>query len=154
MLMHDDLDNKPPTFRAAVFIGSPIPFSYRTDVGIDARLYFGVPLSPPNPHGRPTKIPEQLVTDPAYLRNPAQLGDGAEAFLYQMFQSDCDSARIRVPTGHVIGSRDKWCLHSKELVALCSADKRHVFTHDGGHEIPRGYTEELCDLVETVFGGL
>jgi len=145
-------------FQAAVFIGSPVPFSKRTDVGIDARSYFGVDPNPPNPFGRPTTVPAHLVTDPAYLRNPAQLdvsGDDAEATLegvqYQMFHPSTDTVRLGIPTGHVYGSRDKWFPHSKDLAALCRGDVRTVFQHCGGHEVPRGCEEELCDLIETVF---
>ena len=179
LLLHQELDGQEePLFKAAIFIGSPLPFSYRTDVGIDARKYFGLAEDPPNAHGRPTEIPPHLITDPAYLRNPAQLdgktqqkkttttttttqqaGPGGQPELqppdladmqYQMFHPTSDAVRIQVPTGHVFGSRDKWYRHSRDLVGLCREDRRSVFEHDGGHEVPRAYTEELCDLIETV----
>jgi pimeloyl-ACP methyl ester carboxylesterase len=151
ILLHAELEGEAPMFKAAIFIGSPVPFARRTEVGIDARKYFGVSDGRPNEHGRPTMVPAHLVTDPAYLRNPAQLEDmSIDRVQYQMFHPTVDDIRIRVPTGHVFGRRDKWYLHSKDLVGLCHEDKRIIFEHDGGHEVPRAHTEELCDLIETV----
>lgn len=153
LLLHQELDQQePPIFKAAIFIASPVPFSYKTNVGIDARKYFGISETPRNDHNRPTSIPAHLVTDAAYLRNPAQLGEPGpfEDVRYQMFHPTTDAVRIRVATGHVYGTRDKWFHHSKDLERLCREDMRTVFQHDGGHEVPRAYTEEICDLIETV----
>jgi hypothetical protein len=152
LLLHQELDAQAPLFKAAIFIGSPVPFSHRTNVGIDARRYFGVSEDPPNQYGRPTTIPPHLVTDTAYLRNPAQLekGTSIKGVQYQMFHPTVDAVRIQIPTGHVYGRQDKWFCHSTDLVQLCREDVRTVFEHDGGHEVPRDYTEELCDLIETV----
>ncbi|RWA10013.1 hypothetical protein EKO27_g5072 [Xylaria grammica] len=150
-----ELLGESPIFRAGIFIGSPIPFSHRLDVGIDCRTSFGVSDKPRNAYGRPTAIPCHLLTDPAYLRNPSQLQESEEecdeGVQYQMFHPDTDGVRIQVPTGHIYGSEDKWLHHSQELVRLCREDVRTVFQHTGGHEVPRVYTEEICDVIETVF---
>ncbi|OTB08286.1 hypothetical protein M426DRAFT_264916 [Hypoxylon sp. CI-4A] len=155
LLLHQELDGEvPKLFKAAIFIGSPVPFSYRKDVGIDARTYFGVSNDPPNEHNRPVVIPSYLVTDPAYLRNAVELNDKdacAGVQYYQMFHPTVDAVRINLPTGHIYGSGDQWFPHSKDLAELCREDLRAVFQHDGGHEVPRGYSEELCDVIETVF---
>jgi predicted esterase len=151
ILLHAELEGKTPMFKAAIFIGSPVPFARCTTVGVDARSYFGVKDRSPNKHKRPTTIPAHLITDPAYLRNPMQLENAfADSIQYQMFHPAVDDVRIRVPTGHVLGRRDKWYLHSKELMGLCQEDQCFAFEHDGGHEVPRAHTEELCDLIETV----
>lgn len=73
-----------------------------------------------------------------------------EEIRYQMFHPTTDAVRMRIPTGHIYGTRDKWFLHSKDLAGLCCANLRTVFVHDGGHEIPKDYAEEICDLIETV----
>lgn len=155
LLLHEELESKPLSFKAAIFIGSPIPFARTTQVGIDARSYFGVPNTLPNAHARPSRIPPHLLTDPAYLRNPAQLERvSCDNVQYQMFHPTADEVRITLPTGHVMGMQDKWLCHSKDLVGLCQEDCRVVLQHHGGHEVPRAYTEEICDVVETVFGAL
>lgn len=155
LLLHQELESKPLSFKAAIFISSPIPFARNTQVGIDARSYFGVRNALPNAHARPTQIPPHLLTDPAYLRNPGELeGLSCDGVQYQMFHPTIDKVRIRVPTGHVMGTQDKWFCHSKDLVGLCQEKFRVVLQHDGGHEVPRAYTEEICDVVETVFAGL
>ncbi|KAF1993036.1 hypothetical protein P154DRAFT_106180 [Amniculicola lignicola CBS 123094] len=155
LLLHEELESTPLSFKAAIFIGSPIPFAKAAQVGIDARAYFGIRNTLPNAHARPNRIPPHLVTDPAYLRNPAQLERAScDDVQYQMFHPTVDEVRIRLPTGHVMGMQDKWFCHSKDLVGLCQENSKVVLQHHGGHEVPRAYTEEICDVVETVFGGL
>ncbi|KAF2129620.1 hypothetical protein P153DRAFT_431540 [Dothidotthia symphoricarpi CBS 119687] len=102
LLLHQKLESKPPSFKAAVFISSPIPFARNTQ--------------------------------------------------YHMFHPTVDKVHIRVPTGHVMGTQDKWFCHSKDLVGLCQEEWRVVLQYHGGHEVPRTYTEEICDVVETMFG--
>ena len=69
---------------------------------------------------------------------------------YQMFHPTVDSVRIGIPTAHIIGRKDMWRLHSKDLVGLCLPRAARVFEHGWGHEVPRGASEEICDLVETL----
>lgn len=70
---------------------------------------------------------------------------------YNLFHPGVDSARIRIPTGHVYGARDSWRRHSMDLIGLCDSEAGiYSFEHDGGHEIPRHASEEICDLFEDV----
>ncbi|KAI1817361.1 serine hydrolase FSH [Poronia punctata] len=160
LLLHQALLGEKPLFRAAIFIGSPIPFSYRPDVGIDCRVSSGLGQKPAkvNAHGRPTTVPPHLLNGSDRLRDPADFQSTGKVFhdsvQYQMFHPDTDVVRIQVPTGHVYGSEDKWFRHSQELVRLCREDVRTVFQHDSGHEIPRAYTEEICDVIEAVFSSI
>ena len=154
--------SEPPLFRIAIFICSPIPFSQSLDVGIDARKYFGLrDIQRPSRPGCSTDVPEYLITDPAYLKSENNSDDSSSSdddsqpalqlsrgIYYQMYHSSVDSVRINIPTVHVYGRQDKWRLHSKDLVKLCASDLTTVFEHDGGHEIPKLASEEICDAIE------
>jgi hypothetical protein len=163
MILRHQIQNpsKSPLFHMAIFICSPMPFSQDLDVGIDARRYFGLTgIQRPSRPGCPTNVPEYLMTDPAYLKGEDEIDssssddDNQPAILvsprihYQMYHSSVDNARINISTVHVYGRRDKWRLHSKDLVKLCTKDLATVFEHDGGHEIPSSAGEEICDAIE------
>jgi len=78
-------------------------------------------------------------------------GADAEEPFYNIFHPDVDSARIEIPSGHIYGKEDGWRRHSMDLIRLCDPDKGvYSFEHDGGHEIPRHASEEICDLFEDV----
>ncbi|KAI9675994.1 MAG: hypothetical protein M1817_000737 [Caeruleum heppii] len=70
---------------------------------------------------------------------------------YQMFHHTTDSVRIEIPTAHIYGRKDKWRLHSMDLVKLCDSTQVSVLEHLSGHEVPRDASEDICDIVETVF---
>lgn len=140
-----------------------MPFSQSLDAGIDARKYFGLGgTQRPSRPGCPTNVPEYLITDPAYLKGEDELEDSSSSddddsqpalqlprgIYYQMYHSSVDSVRINIPTVHVYGRRDKWRLHSKDLVKLCPRELATVVEHDGGHEIPKSASEEICDAIE------
>lgn len=150
MILHHQIEYpmEPPLFRMAIFIGSPIPFSKDLGSGIDARTYFGLLAPKPSRAGYPTKIPDYLITDAAYLKSDSHLSRPYETY-YQMFHPAVDSIRIQVPTAHIYGWNDPWYLHSKDLARLCSENLTSVYEHDGGHEIPRSESEEICDVIET-----
>ena len=138
-----------------------MPFSQSLDVGIDARRYFGLTgkLKSSRP-GCPTIVPEYLITDPAYLKGEDELDqsssddDGPLSFYhsreiyYQMYHASVDEIRISIPTVNILGRQDQWRLHSKDLVDLCARDLTTMIEHDGGHEIPRSASEEVCDAIE------
>ena len=137
-----------------------MPFSQSLDAGIDARTYFGLSVQRPSRPGCPTHVPEYLITDPAYLKGEAEPDDSSSdddsqpalqvsrGVYYQMYHPSVDSVRINIPTVHVYGRQDKWRLHSKDLVKLCSRELSTVFEHEGGHEIPRSASEDICDAIE------
>lgn len=66
-----------------------------------------------------------------------------------MFHPSESDARISIPTAHIYGAKDIWRLHSVDLKALSRSDVVSLFEHDHGHEIPRQYSEEICDAIET-----
>ena len=138
-----------------------MPFSQGLDFGIDARRYFGLTgKRKPSRPGCPTLVPEYLITDPAYLRGEDELESSSDddsltsfqnphKIYYQMYHASVDKVRINIPTANVLGQRDQWRLHSKDLIDLCARDLTTVFEHDGGHEIPHSASEGICDAIET-----
>lgn len=60
--------------------------------------------------------------------------------------------RIRIPTAHVVGSKDPRYFSGMLLANLCHAKVRKVFDHGGGHEIPRTeYTSStIAQLIQWV----
>ena len=139
-----------------------MPFSQGLDVGIDARRYFGLTgKRKPSRPGCPTLVPEHLITDPAYLIGEEELDESSSEddslpsfrspheIYYQMYHASVDKVRINIPTANVLGRRDQWRLHGKDLIDLCAQDLTTVFEHDGGHEIPRSASEGICDTIET-----
>lgn len=153
-----------PLFQVGIFICSPVPFSQSLEFGIDARKYFGVRgLLRPSRPGCRTTVPEYLITDPAYLKGEEEMDDSSSssddesllrrrtseaATYYQMYHSTVDAVRMQIPSAHIYGRQDKWRLHSMDLVKLCRPDLATVYEHDGGHEIPKFASEEICDAIE------
>ena len=45
--------------------------------------------------------------------------------------------KINIPTVHIYGIKDPRYTSSMQLAHFCAADKRKVYDHGGGHEIPR-----------------
>lgn len=73
---------------------------------------------------------------------------------YQMFHASVDDVRITIPTAHIYGRSDPWRPHSVDLVGLCDSGKVWAYQHDGGHEIPRDESEEICDTIESTLSTL
>ncbi|KKK20745.1 hypothetical protein P175DRAFT_0440128 [Aspergillus ochraceoroseus IBT 24754] len=57
--------------------------------------------------------------------------------------------KISIPTVHVYGSRDPRYVAGIQLSEACTASKRKVYNHGGGHEIPRfeAVSRTIADLV-------
>jgi hypothetical protein len=44
---------------------------------------------------------------------------------------------VRIPVAHIWGKNDEaWNKGSETVAALCDPEKRAVYIHDGGHEVP------------------
>lgn len=48
-----------------------------------------------------------------------------------------DNVKMNLPTFHVYGHKDPMCTASLHLANLCAGDKRQIYDHGGGHDIPR-----------------
>ena len=153
MILHHELSrpSQPPLFDVAIFISSPLPFSYSLDYGIDTRNYFGIKQSAPSRPGCCTTVPKHLYTPTAYLNSGQELANGTREseIFYQMFHPSDSDIRISIPTAHIYGRKDIWRLHSRDVEELSRSEQACVFVHDYGHEIPRQYSEEICDTIET-----
>ena len=53
--------------------------------------------------------------------------------------------KIDIPTVHIYGIKDPRYTSSMQLAHFCAEDKRRVFDHGGGHEIPR--TTKVSDQI-------
>lgn len=60
-------------------------------------------------------------------------------------RADTHSARINIPTAHVIGRGDAYREVAKGFVALCNPREVKVYDHKGSHIVPRGQ-EAMEDL--------
>ncbi|RFU28990.1 hypothetical protein B7463_g7332, partial [Scytalidium lignicola] len=146
---------EPPLFRAAIFICSPLPFSRDVTHGMDLRGYFGVTAPKPLSNGRPITVPKNLIPEPYFLQPDTEFDSDSGyssqedvSHNYNMFHPAVDKVRISIPTAHIYGREDAWRNHSLELLRFCNAPLS--FQHDGGHEIPRSASDEICDLIEEV----
>ena len=77
-LAHPPPSKHPPLFHTAIFMGSPMPFSYSIEHGIDTRLYSGLEAPEPARPSCPDKVPAYLLTDPAYLNGEEENDDDDE----------------------------------------------------------------------------
>lgn len=60
-------------------------------------------------------------------------------------RAETHSARIQIPTAHVIGRSDAYREFSKAFIALCNPREAKVYDHKGAHIVPRGQ-EAMEDL--------
>ena len=155
MILHDEIAGRTPIFRMAIFICSPVPFSYSLQYGIDTRTYFGLQADAPIRPGCPCKVPEYLITDKAYLQGE-EGEDDVSATYYQMFHPTVDTVRINIPTAHIYGRKDPWRRHSLDLVRLCRKEGTSVYEHSSGHVIPKqdDEEEEMCNVIETAMASI
>ena len=51
---------------------------------------------------------------------------------------DTHSARIQIPTAHVMGRGDAFREASKDFLGLCNPREVKVYDHNGAHIVPRG----------------
>lgn len=58
---------------------------------------------------------------------------------------DTHSARIEIPTAHIIGRSDAYREFSKVIATLCNPRETKVYDHKGAHIVPRGQ-EAMEDL--------
>ncbi|KAL1642564.1 hypothetical protein SLS58_005332 [Diplodia intermedia] len=154
IMLRQELAGEAPPFKFAILMGSALPFSESTEHGIDLRVPFGSVVTRPTTS---THVPEHLRSGPTPGDSAASatVTEGFKArqagAFYQMYHPSVDEVRIKIPTVHVIGAKDKWRLQSHDLVGLCAKETAFVLEHPEGHEMPpRIMSEELCDLIETV----
>ena len=100
-------------------------------------------------HIREAKLhPTKHLLNPAFrvaiLFNSPQAVDpiqGLESGV-EKYLSASDGPMIHIPTAHIWGKNDHvWAKGSEEVAGICNPEKRTVFVHEHGHEIPTTKTE-------------
>ena len=64
-------------------------------------------------------------------------------------RAETHSARIQIPTAHVIGRSDAYREYSKAFLGLCNPREAKVYDHKGAHIVPRGQ-EAMEDLTSAL----
>ncbi|KAK3318563.1 serine hydrolase FSH [Apodospora peruviana] len=70
------------------------------------------------------------------LHDPAVMPDESDVFGLD-FTAMPQDVRIRIPTLHIYGAKDPRWPASVQLAHFCDKDKRKMYDHGGGHDIPR-----------------
>jgi Serine hydrolase (FSH1) len=59
-----------------------------------------------------------------------------------------DTLKITIPTAHIYGSKDPRYPSSMQLIHFSDEEKRRIYDHAGGHDIPR--TTVVSDAIAGV----
>ena len=67
-------------------------------------------------------------------------------------ETETETGAITMPTVHIWGSNDDLDpVHPEALSELCTAERRSVLVHDGGHEVPGSRDKDaLTDSVHAI----
>lgn len=138
---------EPPPFKAAIFICGGAPLVLAESVGFDI---------PQAVWERDRASRDALF---AQADSAAILAKGADRWTGSAGDGGPTEDEIRrdlrgpfsidLPTVHVYGNKDPRYSAGVQLSGLCAEDKRRVFDHRGGHEIPRteAVSREIAGLV-------
>jgi hypothetical protein len=71
----------------------------------------------------------------------------------RLLSFEADNEVIKVPTAHIIGSKDPDFQSGVELSRICDHRTRQVFDHRAGHEVPRGtnLVSGMASVISKVF---
>ncbi|OCK72877.1 hypothetical protein K432DRAFT_430850 [Lepidopterella palustris CBS 459.81] len=156
---------EPLPFRAAIFICGGVPLPALEDMGLEV---------PPRAHEINQRTGElltgtagrltELAANLELIKPGVGLWDGNEGRLvhdpevrpkrsdvfgldFTMFPT---TARIRIPTVHIYGSKDPRWPASIQLAEFC--DDRLEYDHGGGHDIPRSskVSNKIADIIKQV----
>lgn len=142
VLLHHEIEHplQPPPFRCAVFICATQPFTKDATKGVDIteKLW-------------ESKRKDSWASDDSAYASLDETDDDLaateEESRCRWFDPDVVKTRIRIPTAHIKGARDRYENESDHLIKLC--DRKEVYEHPGGHEIPTR-TDVSLKIVETV----
>lgn len=83
-----------------------------------------------------------------FAENERLKGITKEKVGFTRLHPDNDTARIQIPTAHVMGKLDPYRSQSYKLKDLCCVNLTTIYEHPGGHEIPR--TEDSSMKIENL----
>ena len=152
LLLHQvNHPDQPPPFKSAIFICGGAPLLLAESLGFE----IGEDIWAMDRVGR-DQLARQADSG-AILAKGAErwVGSGSEAgtldeeVLRSVMQGP---VRIEIPTVHVYGEKDPRYTAGVLLSGLCAPERRRVFNHGGGHEIPRtsAVSGTIAELVEWV----
>ncbi|PKY05108.1 putative EF-hand calcium-binding domain protein [Aspergillus campestris IBT 28561] len=149
LLLHEaEEPHAPPPFKAAIFIcgGSPLPIMESVGYEISARAW--------DLDRRTRKALAAQADSASILERGSERwsggGDVLEGISVDEVRGEIGGGpvKIGIPTVHVYGKKDPRFVASLQLAETCVAERRRVYDHGGGHEIPR------LEAVSTTIAGL
>lgn len=152
---------EPLPFRSAMFICGSVAFPVLEDLGInvtddawDISNHTGAALR------KRTLLIQKYADNTDLLYKGITLWDDSSDLLHDPYTlppvSDCfgldfstmpDDLKVDIPTVHIVGARDPKWPAGIQLTHFCN--KKRVFDHGGGHEIPRSkqVSETIAGLI-------
>jgi len=150
MLTEAAKNNGKQPFKMGVFLSTTMPFDFGSGVlqlkydrrdGLSA-MHYDADLRTPTAKSEDvdwrTDCRSKGVIDEFEARHPCvQDSESVEVDVLLRYHPTTHSQRLRVPTVHVIGRKDDYAEHGKNLYGMCDPRYATVVTHDGGHQLPR-----------------
>ncbi|CAG8026292.1 unnamed protein product [Penicillium salamii] len=138
-------------FRLAVFLSATMPFDM--EAGTLKLAYDGHVDTLEAKHQRPTntehsKMDESVnwledcrtagVIQEFKARRAHLLSSGQQSMeVLLRYHPSIHDVKIGIPTVHVIGEKDNYADHGRNLAGICDPKVSRVVTHEGGHQLPR-----------------
>lgn len=149
LLLHSvDHPDEPPPFKAAIFICGGPSLLLAEDLG------FRIPAEVWERERAAREALFAQADSSAILAKGSErwtgLGVGSGGVSEEEIRRDLQGPySIDIPTVHIYGNKDPRYTSGVMLSGLCDDDKRRVFDHEGGHEIPRSeaVSREIARLV-------
>ena len=160
LLLHLAISNLPAPFKVGIFICGGIPLKVLDDLGLPVSqiardwdensrqaLFAQADSKAILASGKERWT--GVTTETAQPYNPSNEIDETDVFGLD-FSSFPAEYQIRIPTVHIYGSRDPRYPASVQLAHFCEEDKRRIYDHGSGHEIPRNaeVSKSIARLVE------
>jgi len=156
--------HEPLPFRAAMFLCGGLPFQVLEDLGlpVSERAYAINEETVRLLKARAGAL-TQLAANPEQITFGTGLWDDVTGLVHDPEvmpeEEDCfgldfsiipRTVRIKIPTVHVFGGKDPRWPASMQLAYFCEKERRTMWDHGGGHDIPRstGVSLKLAGLLE------
>ncbi|KAJ5555339.1 Serine hydrolase FSH [Penicillium sp. DV-2018c] len=149
LLFHqEETPHLPPPFKAAIFICGGASLSVLEELG------FHVSAAARERDTASRSALTAQAGSAAVLERGAERWTGLKSLSGGLSEEQLRNEitcpyRINVPTVHIYGSKDPRYAAGVHLSGICESDKRRVYDHGGGHEIPR--TGAVSDSIAGLF---